>query len=390
MRTNRIESIDILRGVVMLLMALDHVRDYYFRDTFYYDPMDLEQTSLAIFFTRFVTHFCAPVFIFLAGTSAFFMAQRMPLKDLSAWLLKRGIWLVILEVTLVKFGWDFNIHYTETNLQVIWVLGISMILLAGFIHLPHKLGLSLALLMVAGHNLFDGVSPQLGTLWSNIWIFLHHRDVIRFDDMTLVVAYPIVPWAGVMLLGYYFGRIYRQDFSQANRLKLLSQLAAFSIVTFFVLRYFNLYGDARLWQQMATPAMSLMSFFNVSKYPPSLLYLLVTLGPAFLLLAALEKVQGRWTVPLIKIGRVPMFYYLLHLYVIHLGAMLVAVLQGYDASVMVLDHFIGMVTELRGYGVDLASTYLIWIFIVLLMYPLCHCYDNYKRRHPEKAWLSYL
>ena len=390
MRTNRIESIDILRGVVMLLMALDHVRDYYFKETFYYDPMDLEQTSLAIFFTRFVTHFCAPVFVFLAGTSAYFMAQKMPLKHLSAWLVKRGIWLVILEVTLVKFGWDFNVHYIETNLQVIWVLGISMILLAGFIHLPNWLGLSLALAMVAGHNLFDSVSPEVGTLWSHIWIFLHHRDVIRFDDMTLVVAYPIVPWAGVMLLGYYFGRCYRQDFSQQHRLKLLCQLALFLLLLFFVLRYFNLYGDAYLWQQQATPAMTLMSFFNVSKYPPSLLYLLVTLGPAFLLLAALEKVQGRWAMPLIRIGRVPMFYYLLHLYVIHLGAMLAAVLQGYDASVMVLDRFIGIVTDLRGYGVDLTSTYLIWIFIVLLMYPACHWYDNYKRRHPEKAWLSYL
>lgn len=374
----------------MLLMALDHVRDYFFRDSFYFDPSDLEHTSVAIFLTRFITHFCAPVFVFLAGTSAYFMAKRMPLNELSLWLIKRGVWLVILEVTLVKFGWDFNLNSTVTNLQVIWALGISMIILAGCIHLPNWLGISLAVAMIAGHNLFDGFSPELGTLWSDIWIFLHNRNVVHFDEQVIVVAYPIIPWAGVMLLGYHFGNLYRSNINEQQRVKLLYQLGAFCLMLFLFLRYFNLYGDAQLWQQQSTLSMTIMSFINVSKYPPSLLYLLVTLGPALLLLGLLEKYKVSWSSPLVKIGRVPMFYYLLHLYVIHTGAMLAAVLQGYDSSVMVLNKFVSLETGLRGYGIDLPSTYLVWLVIVLLMYPLCNWYDGYKRRHPEKAWLSYL
>ena len=385
----RISSIDLLRGLVMVLMALDHVRDYFSYDAFFFEPTDLTQSNIAFFFTRFVTHFCAPVFVFLAGTSAFLVGQRLNKKELSVWLLKRGIWLVIAELTIVKFAWFFKLDYTTTLIMVIWALGVSMIFLAAFIHLPKTLGIALCLLVVFGHNLFDGFHPT-GFAANAVWSFLHEFNVIDFSSFTIFIGYPLIPWIFVMPLGYYFGALYTGEVDAQQRRKTLLQLGFGVIALFFALRSFNFYGDAVPWEMQESISMSIASFFNVSKYPPSLLYLLITLGPAFVFLAFAEKWQGAFHDKLVVIGRVPMFFYIVHLYVIHLAALIAAVLTGYPASAMVIDVWVNMQSNLQGYGFSLGVVYLVWLALVIGLYPLCNRYNNYKNNNRDKWWLSYL
>ena len=388
-RAKRIKSIDMLRGLVMVIMALDHVRDYFHFDAFYFDPSDLTKTNVALFFTRFVTHFCAPVFVFLAGTSAFFVGTRRDKKSLSIWLLKRGIWLVIAELTIIKLAWMFKLDYTSILLQVIWVLGISMIFLAGFVHLPRKLVIGLCLIGVFGHNLLDGINPADPVL-AGIWTFLHAFNVIDMGSFAVFVGYPMIPWIFVMPLGYYFGELYHPDFDPKIRIKRLLQFGLGATTLFFVLRGINLYGDLVPWSQQDSFAFTLLSFFNVTKYPPSLQFLLITLGPTILFLALAENWNNSVTEKLVVIGRVPMFFYIVHIYVIHMLAVVAAMLTGFSFSDMVIDLWITLQPELQGYGFSLWVVYVIWIVLTTALYPICSWYNNYKTNHREKWWLSYL
>ncbi len=388
-RAKRIKSIDMLRGLVMVIMALDHVRDYFHFDAFFFDPSDLTKTNVALFFTRFVTHFCAPVFVFLAGTSAFFVGTRRDKKSLSIWLLKRGVWLVIAELTIIKLAWMFKLDYTSILLQVIWVLGISMIFLAGFIHLPRKLVIGLCLIGVFGHNLLDGINPADPFL-SGIWAFLHAFNVIDMGSFSVFVGYPMIPWIFVMPLGYYFGELYHPNFDPKVRVKRLLQLGLGATILFFVLRSINLYGDLVPWSQQDSFAFTVLSFFNVTKYPPSLQFLLITLGPTILFLAFAEKWNNRFTEKLVVIGRVPMFFYIVHIYVIHFLAVIASLLMGFSFSDMVIDLWITLQPELQGYGFSLWVVYIIWIVLTVALYPICSWYNNYKTNHREKWWLSYL
>lgn len=388
-KRKRIKSIDMLRGLVMVIMALDHVRDYFHYDAYFFDPADLSKTNIALFWTRFVTHFCAPVFVFLAGTSAFFVGQRRDKKSLSIWLLKRGIWLVIAELTIIKLAWMFKLDYSSTVLQVIWVLGMGMIFLAGFINLPKKIMVPLALIAVFGHNLLDSVSPQ-DPIASGIWTFLHVFNIVDMGSFQIFVGYPLIPWVFVMYLGYYFGELYRSDFDTKLRTKRLFQLGLGMTLLFFVLRAINVYGDLVPWAQQDSFAFTVLSFFNVAKYPPSLQYLLITLGPSIVFLAFAEKWGNAFTEKLVVIGRVPMFFYIVHLYVIHLFAVFAAMLTGFSFSDMVIDLWITLQTELQGYGFDLWVVYVIWIILTIALYPICSWYNTYKAEHREKWWLSYL
>lgn len=386
-KTPRIASIDLLRGLVMVIMALDHVRDYFHYDAFFFNPTDLSETNPLLFFTRFITHFCAPVFVFLAGTSAFFVGQRKTQKQLSIWLLKRGLWLIIVELTIIKFGWLFHLDMSSHLLQVIWALGASMIVLAGFIHLPKKVTIVLCLLGILGHNAFDGFSPES---WNLLWIILHVQAPFTISNMTFFNGYPLIPWIFLMPLGYYFGRLYTADFSQLQRIRIL-QVLGFSLVTLFlILRLINVYGDPNFWSIQDRPVFTLMSFLNLTKYPPSALYLLITIGPSILFLAFIENWKGRLQGALVVIGRVPMFYYIIHIYIIHMLAMLAAVLTGFSAGDMVADVWINFSPELRGYGFNLGMVYLIWVALVAGLYPVCKWYDHYKRTHRHQWWLSYL
>ena len=388
-RKNRIKSIDMLRGLVMVIMALDHVRDYFHADAYFFDPSDIDQTNVPLFWTRFVTHFCAPVFVFLAGTSAFFVGQRRDKKSLSIWLLKRGLWLVIAELTIIKLAWMFKLDYSIILLQVIWVLGISMIFLAGFIHLPKKFMIGLALLAVFGHNLLDPIAPT-DAVASGFWSFLHVFNIVDMGSFQVFVGYPMIPWIFVMPLGYYFGELYKPSYDPKLRIKTLFKLGLGLTLLFFVLRTINVYGDPYIWATQDSIGMTIASYFNVTKYPPSLLYLLITLGPSILFLALVEKVQNQWTEKLVVIGRVPMFFYIVHIYVIHLLAVVAAMSTGFDFSDMVIDLWVTLQPQLQGYGFNLWVVYLVWVILTIALYPICSWYNNYKTNHREKWWLSYL
>lgn len=371
-------------------MALDHVRDYFHADALIYDPTDLSQTSPVLFFTRWITHYCAPLFVFLAGTSAFLVGQRKTKKQLSIFLLTRGLWLMFLEITVVNFGWFFNPEFPSIFLVVIWTLGLSMVVLSGAIHLPQKLIFGLGLLIVAAHNLLDNVHVP-GTDWKAfLWAELHEPRRFAVGERSVGTGYPVLPWIGVMLLGYCFGNLFTEKFPPSRRKKWLLGLGAATIAAFVLIRLTNFYGDPNPWVIQNSFTYSILSFLNTTKYPPSLLYILMTLGPAFIFLAYTERASNSLSRAVIHIGRVPMFYYLIHIYLIHLLAMGAAELSGLNWDVFILQKWPWLEPQLKGYGFSLGVTYLVWIGVVLLLYPLCKWYDGYKQRNKDKKWLSYL
>jgi uncharacterized membrane protein len=389
-KTNRIESIDLLRGIVMIIMALDHVRDYFHADAFLYNPLDLEKTSVALFFTRWITHFCAPVFVFLAGTSAFMVGMRKGKAELSKFLLTRGLWLLVLEFSVINFAWFFNVQFSLITLTVIWALGVGMIVLSGAIHLPFKLILALGLVFVAGHNLLDNVHVDGDSTGAILYALLHEFKGFEIGNTFLYVGYPIIAWTGIMLLGYCFGKFYTSDYAGVTRAKILRRMGLVLILLFALIRFTNVYGDPFPWTHQASFVYTFLSFINVTKYPPSLLYILVTLGPALVFLSYAESFKGKFAGYLVALGRVPMFYYILHLYLIHLLALGAALLTGFSVSDMVFNTWVTDSPNLRGYGLNLGMVYLVWAGVVLMLYPLCLWYDRYKIANRDKWWLSYL
>lgn len=388
--SQRIVSLDILKGLVMILMTLDHVRDYFHYDAFFYDPTDLSQTSPALFLTRFVTHFCAPVFVMLAGTSAYLVGRRMSKNELSVWLLKRGLWLIFLEITVIKFAWVFSANLAPIWLGVIWAIGAGMISLALFIRLPKFFSLGIAMLMIFGHNALDGFHPEGNEFIASVWKLLHVRSEIFLGGLELRIIYPVIPWLGLMIVGYYFGSLYQPEFNRKQRLRILLYSGISCLLLFTVLRFDNFYGDPSPWIKQSSPVFSFLSFINVTKYPPSLLYLLITIGPSLLFLYLFEKLDFSWLKPVITIGRVPMFWYIVHLFVIHFVAIIAAMLTGYKFSDMILTGFVTREPHLKGYGFSLWAVYLFWIGICLLLYPVSSWYANYKKTNRDKWWLSYL
>tara|TARA_R110000737_G_scaffold26452_1_gene45206 strand:- start:2160 stop:3323 length:1164 start_codon:yes stop_codon:yes gene_type:complete len=387
MKNNRIESIDLLRGIVMVLMALDHTRAFLHYDSYFFSPTDISQTTVPLFITRFITHFCAPVFVFLAGTSAYLSGRRKNKKELSTWLIKRGVWLVILELTIVQFVWQFQLDYAMNVLQVIWVLGVSMIFLAAFIYVPKRLMITVSLIVIFGHNILDGFEPET---WNGLWTILHLQAPIVTKYFAIMVFYPLVPWVFVMPLGYHFGVLYTQDFDPRVRKKYLIYLGLIAIGLFFIIRALNFYGDPNSWSNFESLTSTILSFMNVSKYPPSLLYLLITLGPSILLLAFVENWKGRIHHAIVIIGRVPLFFYVVHLFVIHLVALIIATIMGFSPRLMVIELFISLTKSLQGFGFNLVVVYILAIAITLTIYPLCIWFWKYKNNNRDKWWLSYL
>jgi len=383
----RIESIDLVKGLVMVVMALDHTRDYFHSSAFLFDPTDPTQTTLLVFLTRWITHFCAPAFSFLAGVSAFMVGRRKTKEQLSGFLFKRGLWLVVIELTVVNFAWYFDPQFRTFDLFVIWALGVSMIVLAGLIHLPRKFILLFSLILIFGHNLLDNIHYPGSILWS----VFHEFSVFKISDsLQLYVGYPLVPWVAVMALGYYFGSFYDTSYDPQKRKRILNIVGITAILTFIVIRGINIYGDPLGWKHYETYVQSFISFMNPLKYPPSLMYLLMTLGGVFVTLANSEKLKGRVVEIISTFGRVPFFYYVLHLYLIHLVAIIFAQFSGFGWEKLILRTWITEIPELKGYGFDLWVVYLVWIGIVASLYPLCKWFDRYKRNHKDKWWLSYL
>jgi uncharacterized membrane protein len=387
LQKTRIETIDLLKGLAMVIMALDHIRDYFHYSAFMFDPADPTQSTLPIFLTRWITHFCAPAFSLLAGISAFMVGKRKTKKELSAYLIKRGIWLIFIEVSIIAFSWFFDIHFGTIVLGVIWSLGVSMLVLAGLIYLRMLSILVFSLVLILGHNLLDNIHFPTSIMWS----MFHDFNMFTLGGSTqLLVGYPVIPWIAVMALGYYFGAFYEKSYDPAKRKKLFNWIGSIALLLFVILRYTNFYGDPKPFVHFGTTAQDLISFLNPTKYPPSLLYLLMTLGAAFLFLANTEKLKGRVVQFFCTFGRVPFFYYILHLYLIHIIAIVFAQLTGFGWEKMILPTWVSMVPGLKGYGVSLGFVYLIWAGIIFALYPLCKKYDVYKQAHKEKWWLSYL
>lgn len=371
----------------MVIMALDHVRDYFHISVHYFDPSDPVQSNLPLYFTRWITHFCAPVFSFLAGASAFIVGRRKTRPQLAGFLLKRGLWLVFIELTIVSFGWSFNPSLSYSSLQVIWVLGISMIFLAGLIYMPKWFIWMFSLVLIFGHNLLDGVHYDNNILW----YLLHERSYFQLPvGPTLFSAYAIIPWVGVMALGYCFGTLYDRTVDTGRRKRILGMIGIGALALFLVLKGINQYGDPVSWKNVGNIGGTLMSFLNITKYPPSLQYLLITLGACLLFLAVSEKWKGKLVSIFCVYGRVPFFFYILHIYVIHGLALAAAEFSGYGWRSMILNKFIGRVEELKGYGFNLGVVYLVWIFVIIVLYPVCKKFDAYKQSHKEQWWLSYL
>lgn len=385
-KSYRIQSIDLLRGLVMIIMALDHVRDFFHWSAQHYDPLDFSQTSTPIFLTRWITHFCAPIFVFLAGTSAWLTGVRKGKKVLSKFLLTRGFWLIFLEAIVVNFGVSFNWHFDFIMLQTIWALGASMIVLSFLIYLPKRVLLIIALAIIFGHNLLDNIHVAGNGFKAFAWSALHEPKFFKFGGLQIFLLYPILAWIGVMCAGYCFGELYTR-FDPVKRKKILTMLGLVCILLFILIRLTNVYGDASKWSHQKTPVFTVLSFINVTKYPPSLLYILMTIGPAILFLAFTEKPLNKFENVIETYGRVPMFYYLIHFYVIHIAAIIAGLVSGFTLNQIfnfTPDH------PIPDYGFKLWVVYVVWLSIVALLYPFCKRYAKYKFSHPEKWWLSYL
>jgi uncharacterized membrane protein len=377
----RLDSVDAVRGVIMVLMALDHVRDFFGTAG---NPTDLTTTTAGLFFTRWITHVCAPGFFLLTGVGSRLALRTRSRAELSRFLVTRGAWLILLEIVFVRsFALQFNVDYRVTVLTVLWALGWAMITLALLIRWDQRTILAIGLTMIALHNLLDGVS--LGALWNVV----HGPGMLLTGSHLVLVGYPLVPWIGVTAVGFCLGQVY--DWPAERRRPWLLRTGMALSLGFLVLRALNVYGDPVPWSTQSSPLFTLLSVLNTSKYPPSLLFLLMTLGPVLCLLGLLDRGTPVVLAPAELIGRVPLFYYLVHFPLIHLLAVGFCYVRYGEAHWMFespsLDHF--PFTRPPGWGYGLAVCYGIWVGLVLVMYPLCRWYAGLKRRRRD-WWLGYL
>ena len=388
----RIESIDLLRGVVIILMALDHVRMYFGQGGWYAEPTNLATTTPLLFLTRWITHFCAPVFIFLGGTSAsLYGAHGHSTREVSRYVLTRGLFLVFLELVIVNFGWTFDITFSYRLLQVIWAIGVSMVVLAALVYLPKWAIFAFGIVLVLGHNLLDPIQMVGAGPLALIWTILHQIQLVVFGPNFIVYFhYPLIPLVGLMALGYVFGTLYKGGFDAGRRKKWLLGMGAGAILLFLILRGFNLYGEPNPWRPQPILVYSVMSFLNTTKYPASLHFLLMTLGPALVFLALTEGVRNRVSETVLTYGRVSLFFYLVHIYVIHVLALVALAISGrsWTETIMTAQAFLG--EGLADFGFPLYVVYLVWILVMVIMVPLSKWYRAYKKRHPEQRLLRYI
>jgi uncharacterized membrane protein len=380
----RIESVDVVRGVIMIIMALDHTRDFFGMPGA--SPTNLATTSVALFATRWVTYICAPVFFLLTGTGAYLSLRRRSAAQLSRFLLTRGAWLIFLETVVLRcLAYQFNVDYRVTMLLVLWALGWAMIVLAALVRLPVRAVVAVGLTPILFHNLLDGVPFA-----NPVWTVLHVPGlVLNGPEHVVFAAYPLVPWIGVTAVGFGLGRVF--DWEGDRRRAFLLRLGVALCAAFVALRALDFYGDAARWTPQPTAAFAVLSFLNTTKYPPSLLFLLMTLGPALLLLRAVDRRTPGALGPALVIGKVPLFYYVLHFFLIHLLAVVTCYVRYGSAHWMFespdLAHY--PFSPPPGWGYSLPVVYLAWAFVVAAMYPLCRWFAALKQRRSD-AWLSYL
>lgn len=380
--------------MVMMLMTLDHVRDYFHVSANTDNPLNLTTTSYFLFFTRWITHFCAPIFVFLSGISIYLQSLRKTKKELSIFLITRGVWLIILELIVVTFGWTFNPLYHHIILQVIWAIGISMFILGLLIYLPFNLIVAISIAIILFHNLLDFLETASNfkpTIW---WSLLHQGGFSTYPltkTTRVIIAYPFLPWLGLMMLGYGFGPLFSTNISSTRRNRIFYTIGVALLLFFIVLRYLKFYGDPTPWLIQKNKFLTILSFINVQKYPPSLLYICMTIGPALLLLALFEKINNKLTDIMKIYGRTALFFYILHIFLIHFFNMIVFFLRGnnmeeaYNPDLNFPFYFV-----IPGVGYNLGVVYAVWVVVLVLLFPLCKWYNNYKAAHKEKWWLSYL
>jgi uncharacterized membrane protein len=373
----------------MIIMALDHTRDFFHIAAFTDNPLNLATTTPLLFFTRWITHFCAPVFVFLSGTSIYFQSQRKSKKVLSGFLLSRGLWLILLELAIITFAVSFDAGYSVFVLQVIWAIGISMVILGLLIRLPFAAILAIGVVIVAGHNLLDGYESTQKSF--PVWYSLLHKQTITdlLGNRKLFIFYPFLPWTGVMIMGYCFGKFYISNFASRNRRSIY--LGVTLIILFILFRWIDFYGDPLPWSQQKNFLYTLFSFVNTQKYPPSLLYLCMTIGPALVVLGLCGEAKNRFTDIISVYGKVPLFYYILHFFLLHIVCVILFLARGHSFSEGVAGapgSDFKFVVPGEGYG--LGIVYLIWMGVVVFLYPRCKWYSVYKFEDRRKWWLSYL
>lgn len=372
----RIAAIDVVRGLAVVLMALDHTRDY--TTALRFQPEDLSQTSLAVFLTRWVTHFCAPTFVLLAGVGTGLAARRQPVPALRRFLVTRGSWLLVLELVVTPVGWQFGFDPLPAFALVLWALGWSMIALAALIGLPRPVLAGLGAAIVVGHNLTDGLRPAAFGAAAPLWHALHVPGFLWPGG--IFIGYPLLPWLGVMLLGVAAADLWALDADRRRRL--LATMGVAALAAFALLRAMNAYGNPAPWRPQATTALTIVSFLNVLKYPPSLQFLLMTLGGTALALAVAERAHGAAARLLTTYGRVPLFFYVAHIFVVHAVAVLVAFAQsGEWRRIQVVTHPEAIPAW---FGLPLPGVYLAWVGVVAAMYWPCRAVD--RRKSASQAW----
>jgi uncharacterized membrane protein len=388
MNMKRINSIDVVRGLVMIIMALDHVRDFMHITALTQQPTDLNTTSPALFFTRWVTHLCAPTFVFLSGSSAFIsFINKNNIAASRRFLLSRGIWLIVLDFTLVGFGLWFDIHFNTYIFDVLSAIGFGFIIMSFLLNVSLTTIAAIGLFIIFGHNLFALIPFDSPSVFQKILISFFSPQAFPFGNGKLfVMGYPPIPWLGIMMVGFASGKLFLYD--EAKRKTIFLKIGLLALILFVVIRFINVYGDTIPWSVQRSALFTFLSFINVTKYPPSLVFCLLMPGIMFLILAAVEGMQNRFTKITTVYGKVPLFFFLVHWYIIHPLMFLMVFMQGYKVSDMVFGFNFGRPKE--GSGLQLWAIYLIWIGVLVLLYPICKWYGKYKMDHKNKKWVHYL
>ena len=386
-KSERFEALDVLRGLTMVIMALDHSRDFFALNYVYFAPTNIDITNIEVFFTRWITHFAAPTFMFLAGIGLFFASARRTKSELAYLAITRGFWLIFLEFTLVGFFWAFSTDFIyHPKIAVLFAIGVSMIFMGLLVYLPKYLIATIAITMVLGHNFFDGISPESFGSYSWVWNLIHSPGNFYIGGIEIRVIYPFVPWIGVMALGYIFGPVTKMK--RVNRKKIFLITGLSLIIFGFLLRFTNIYGDPMLWQSYDSIETTIMSFLNFTKYPPSLIYLSVFIGFSIILMYLFDRDLGKWSQPLKNFGQAPFFFYIIHIPILHLGGVILALIVFGNAS-WLFEAPLGHSPEGYSYSSELLPTYIAWIIVVIALYYPSKWFAEIKQRRKD-WWLSYL
>ena len=386
-KKERFEALDMLRGLTMVIMALDHARDFFALGFVLGAPTNLDFTNMEVFLTRWITHFAAPTFIFLAGIGLFFASGRRSKFELATLAFTRGLWLIFLELTIVGFFWSFSSDFVyQPKIGVLFAIGVCMIAMAGLIYLPKWLIAFIAAVMILGHNFFDGVSAESFGAFAWIWQLLHVRSSVYIGSIELRIIYPFIPWIGVMALGYLFGPVTKLPRVERKQIFLFTGVAL--VVFALILRYWNIYGDSTLWSMQTTLELSIISFLNFTKYPASLIFLSLFLGVAMILMSLLDRELGKWSHPLRDVGQVPFFFYILHIPILHIAGIALALFTFGDASWLFRAE-LAPTPQGYSYGFELLPTYVAWVGVVVLLYYPSRWFAQLKARRKD-WWLSYL